>query len=230
MKYEIYCDESGQELFKSRKEGDYFALIGGIWIKAEVRDAIKSAIKELRHEHCIYGEAKWRRVSAHALPFYKSLVDLFFESELRFRVMVIRSDELNMRLHENDSELMFYKFYYFMLKGWIEDFCDYRIFADVRTNRVYGRLKVLKRTLERSNLTSTVEVQSIPSSESPIMQLADVLIGAVSYKYHKRSESEPKLNLIRHIEQKLDREISATGQYERKFNVFHIAFEPRGER
>lgn len=227
--FEIYCDESGQELFKTRKDGDNFALIGGIWVRAECRAEIKMAIRELRQEHGIHGEAKWNRVSERALAFYKELVDLFFESELRFRVMVVRSDELDLKLHESDEELMFYKFYYFMLRVWIDDLCGYRVFTDVRTTRVRGRLKTLKRTLERSNLTSTVQVQSLPSSESPLMQLADVFTGAVGSKFHKRTESKPKLMLVEHIEKRLGRAIAPTGPFEQKFNVYRIQFSKRGE-
>ena len=60
MDFEIYCDESRPELFASRNSvrGKY-VLIGGLWIVADSRAALKSRIRELREEHNVKGEFKW---------------------------------------------------------------------------------------------------------------------------------------------------------------------------
>lgn len=227
VKIEVYCDESCQEHFASRPDGNYFVLIGSIWTQAESRDQLKQQVEDRRKTHNIFGEAKWRRVSKQALPFYKDLVDIFFDSELRFRVMVIRTDELDIRWHDNNIELMFYKFYYFMLRGWLDDCNDYRVFTDVRTNSLPGRLRELERVLNNAALTSSIDVQAIPSQESVLMQIADVLTGAVSYKFHYRRSSNPKLALVQHIESRLGRLLNgATAKSEQKFNIFR--FKPGG--
>lgn len=227
MNIEVYCDESCQEHFAKRPAGEYFVLIGSIWAKAEDRPVLKQRIEALRQQHGIFGEAKWGRVSKRALPFYKELVDLFFDSELRFRVMVIRTDELDISWHDNNVELMFYKFYYFMLRGWLDDCNDYRIFTDVRTNSLPGRIKELERILRNAALTSSVSLQAIPSRESALMQLADVLTGAVGYKYHGHTTGAAKLELIQHIEQRLGRQVNiGMPKSEDKFNVFR--FKPGG--
>jgi hypothetical protein len=222
MDIEVYCDESGQEHFKARPAGEHYTLIGSLWLPAELRPGLKVAINALRRQHGVFGEAKWGRVSMYAQPFYLGLVDLFFACDLRFRVLVLRADELDLSLHEDSEELMFWKFYYFLLRGWLDDLNAYSIFTDIRTNRVHGRMKDLQRTLNYANLSSTVTVQALDSSESVLMQLTDVLTGAASYRFHGHTSSQPKLQLIQRIEQHLGHPIAPTTKAVEKFNIFRM--------
>lgn len=227
MDFEVYCDESRQDLFKSPVAGDNYVLIGGIWIKAEDRSGFKGAIKAIRHKHSVFNEFKWNKVSPSKLGFYIDLVSLFFDRDIRFRVLVLRSDELNaVDFHKADNELMFYKFYYQLLHHWILDENRYRIFLDTKTNRTHNRIGKLDECLRNSNLLSEVNVQALPSHEVDLIQLADLLIGIVSYKFHDRSESNAKHTLVQEIESKLGREIRATSRAEKKFNIFR--FKPGG--
>ncbi len=227
MDFEIYCDESRQELFHSPVPGGQYVLIGGIWIKAGERPAHKQAIKALRARHRLHGEFKWNRVSPSRAEFYKDLVGLFFSREIRFRTLVLRADELDVvRFHEADNELMFYKFYYQLLHHWILDFNRYRIFVDTKTNRVRNRLKTLQRCLSNANISSVVDVQALPSHQIDLIQLADVMIGAVSYKFHKGGSSKARQDVVAEIERHLQSEIGPTSRAQEKFNVFR--FRPGG--
>jgi len=227
MDLEVYCDESRQELFHSPPSSGNYVLIGGIWIKAQERPALKEAIKALRARHCVYGEFKWNRVSPSRLGLYKDLIRLFFSRDICFRTVVIESDELNrVRFHQADNELMFYKFYYQLLHHWILDFNNYRVFLDTKTNRVRDRLKTLERCLSNSNISSVVSVQALPSHEVDLIQLVDVLIGAVSYKFHKRTTSKAKQEIVGVIEKHLEKGIVPTSRAAHKFNIFR--FQPGG--
>ncbi len=117
---------------------------------------------------------------------------------------------------------MFYKFYYQLLHHWILDFNRYRIFVDTKTNRAHDRIWTLERCLRNSNLTSEVALQALPSHELDLIQLADLLIGAVSYKFHGHRSSSAKLEIVRAIETRLAREIGPTPRSEDKFNVFRF--------
>lgn len=223
MNFEVYCDESGQEFFKTRPHGEHYTLIGSLWIRAENRKDYKDYIIGLRRKHKVGGEFKWKRVSPSRLAFFLELVEFFFaqKDEMRFRVIVLRADEMDaVRFHESDNELMFYKFYYQVLHHWIMDFNSYRVFVDTKTNRLPSRLTTLERCLNCSNISSLVKVQALPSHELEMLQLVDVLIGAVSYKFHKRTSSHAKLMVLREIERWLGREIAPTWRSENKFNVF----------
>jgi hypothetical protein len=225
MDFEVYCDESGQELFGTRTPGEHYVLIGSLWIKAESRNEYKHYIKQLRREHKVGGEFKWKRVSPSRLAFFLELIRFFFEQkdEIRFRVIVLRADEMDVvRFHESDSELMFYKFYYQVLHHWILDFNRYRVFVDTKTNRLHSRIRTLEKCLKYANLSSLVEAQALPSHEVELLQLVDVLTGAVSYKFHRRSSSYAKLSVLAEIERHLGKEITPTWRSEDKFNVFRF--------
>ncbi len=225
MKVEVYCDESQQDLFTGSVEqrAGQRVVLGGVWIEAESRTHLKRAIKELRAKHGLYGEFKWTRVSPSKQLFYSELVDLFFSTErARFRAVVLSADELDtVQFHGGDAELMFYKFYYLLLHHWILDSNSYKVFLDTKTNRVGGRLQKLQEVLSSANRLSTIEqVQALPSREVDLLQLADVLIGAASYRFHNRQSSSAKVSVARRIEHHIGHPIGCTGCAETKFNVF----------
>ena len=159
-------------------------LIGGVWIESARRQEYKQAIRLIRDQHQVGGEFKWNRVSPSRSDFYVALIDLFFRTDMRFRCIVLPGDQLDaVKLNQSDGELMFYKFYYQLIHHWILDFNHYQVFLDMRTNRVHDRLRVLERCLAAANLTSGIAVQALPSEELDLLQLSDVLVGAVGSKY-----------------------------------------------
>jgi hypothetical protein len=225
VNFEIYCDESQQELFGSPTElrKGKFTIIGGLWIEASIRQDVKEAIKKLRDKYNLHGEFKWTRVSPSKLAFYLELIDLFFATDsMRFRCLVLPALQLDaIRFHSGDNELMFYKFYYQLLHHWIEDANTYRIFVDMKTNRVGGRLERLREVLASANRFAFVEqIQALPSNEVDLLQLVDVLIGAVSYHFHSRKGSNAKLRVVNRIEEHLGHPIRKTTRHVEKFNVF----------
>lgn len=228
MDIEIYCDESRHELFSNKKEtpGKY-VLIGGVWIEASKRQLYKENIKKLRSEEKVFSEVKWKNVSPSKIGFYLKFIDLFFQSEMRFRCVVIEKDKLNLvKYHQSDQELGFYKFYYQLLHHWILDFNKYSIFTDLKTNRTKNRLQELQNVLRCSNLTSQItQIQAINSKESQFIQLADLFIGAIGYKFHDHTASLAKLQVIKQIEKRLEDEILPTTKCEPKFNIFKIQLE-----
>lgn len=229
MDFEIYCDESRQELFSSENpRADEYVLIGGLWLEASKREKYKNEIKKLRIEHKLYGEFKWQKVSQSRLDFYLKLIHLFFHSDMRFRVIVLAANELDsVKFHRADNELMFYKFYYQLIHQWILNNNRYRIFVDVKTNRVPNRLTTLKKVLSNANVLSEIlQVQALPSHEMNFLQLVDVLIGAVGYRFHKRSASHAKLQVVEKIEKFISHPIQPTSRFEKKFNIFR--FQPDG--
>lgn len=61
MNFEVYCDESRQDIPKNLKKITGYMLIGGIWIKAEKRNEIKNEIKILKDKYKFGGEIKWKK-------------------------------------------------------------------------------------------------------------------------------------------------------------------------
>lgn len=220
----VYCDESLSEAFVNPRQGTAHLAIGSIWTDRVSVPVHRRRIGELRAMHQVHGEMKWRKISPAGVEFYRDLIRLFFAAgqELRFRAIVVPTATLDLRYHRNDPELGFYKFYYQMLVHRMVRNNDYRIFCDERPDREKCRLRDLQRCLEAKTHAS-VEVQALPSSEVVLMQLCDVLLGAVSAKFNQSTVASPaKRAVIEEIESSLGRPIARTLPSAWKFNIFQI--------
>lgn len=228
MKFDIYCDESQPDVFWSKSPTRArFLLIGGLWLPTEQRDTTKAAIGALKDEHGFHHEIKWHKVHHGKMNFYRALVDLFVDSDLRFRCIAVEGEKVDMvRFHQDDQELGFYKFYYQMIKHWLDDFNEYRVFCDEKTNRSRDRLATLRRTLDCANLTSSVRaVQALPSKEVLLLQLTDFLLGMASSRLNDSLvPGSAKDQLIHYLEHRIkeDRPLAPTWKSEQKFNIFKI--------
>ncbi len=227
--FEIYCDESRQDLFTSKAtQQDKFLLIGGLWLEAENRDEIKGAITKLKEAHNMRGEFKWNTVSPSRREFYLELIDLFmgFASSLRFRCIAVEAAKVDMvRYHKSNEELGFYKFYYQLIHHWILDFNEYRIFCDIKTNQEGDRIKVLQRCLNHANISSQVtSIQALPSGEVVLIQLVDFLLGVIGARLNDAlTPGSVKEEVVVRLEARLDVEkLGHTYKSEQKFNVFVI--------
>ena len=225
MRFEIYCDESCHErLTKEPERRDGFFFIGGIWIPVEQRPQLKETIRNLQNIYETRGELKWNRVCPSRQQLYESIIDTFFESAARFRCVAIDCRKVDLvKYDDSDAELGFYKFYYQLLHHWVNDFNEYSVFVDYKINRVPSRLRTLHEVLTNANLSArVVRVQALNSSDSPLIQLVDVLTGAVGHKFHRHAGSTSKAAIIKRIERHLKRPINPTGPFELKFNVFQM--------
>jgi len=227
VKFEVYCDESRPDLLASRKSDFQYMVIGSLWLPAENRQALKTELHGLRDRHKIGGEFKWNKISPSRLGFYLDAAQWFFNQgdSVRFRCIAVDRTQVDLpHYHDDDQELGFYKFYYQLLHHWILDFNEYRIFVDYKSNRRRDRLAVLRGFLDDANLSSKVErVQAVRSEESVLIQLADVLTGAVARRLNGPVEtSAAKAAVLETVEDLLGGAIQATGREETKFNVFVI--------
>lgn len=227
MKFEVYCDESRPDLLCAKNPGARYMVLGSLWLHAEEREDCKAAIHELRNRHKVGGEFKWQKVSPSRKEFYLELLDWFMAQgdRLRFRCIAVDRGQVNLlRFHENDQELGFYKFYYQLLHHWIMDFNEYAVFCDFKQNRVRQRLKVLRRCLNATNLSSQIQnVQAVRSEESVLIQLADFLTGLAASRLNASlNPGGTKAALVTHLEHHLGRSIQHTPRDESKFNVFVI--------
>ena len=230
MNIEVYCDESRQEFFaRAGASLDAYTLIGSLWIDSENRKEYIQQIKGLRKRHNYNHEFKWTKVGLKNLGFFTELVQMFFKApDMKFRCIVLPAKDLSaVRFHESDNELMFYKFYYQVLHHWILDGNNYRIYLDLKTNRSKNRLRVLHKCLSNANLLADIKlVQALPSREVELIQLVDVLVGAVGYRFHNLGGSKAKLLVQNEIERHLKHPIIPTHRNEPKFNIF--LFRPGG--
>ena len=224
MDFEVYCDESYPDLFCSKNPHARYLMIGSLWLPSQLRSEVKQKIWELREKYKIWGEVKWTKATAKALPFYKALIDLFFSygEQLRFRCIAVDHTQIHRNQYNHDDELGFYKFYYQVLHHWILDYNSYNIFCDKKINRDPTRLQTLNRCLSNANrYTKSVRVQALDSKQVVLIQLSDLLLGiGAAALNNKDNISGAKADLLEYFESKLGRTIGHTIRSEHKFNVF----------
>lgn len=239
MLIDIYCDESRQDLLVNKasiKANNRYVCFGGIWVPNEKRNKLKQQINSIKQRHRISGEFKWGNVSNSKLVFYRELIDLFFlpeNEDLYFRCVVIDAMEVdNAQFNDADQELGYYKFYYQLLHNWLTASNDYYIFTDFKTNKDRSRLNELKRIVNLGMCGDRIKImQAIDSSESVILQLQNILMGTVAYKFNFGSNalSEAKKEVVSLVEEYLGQAIAPMQRNEQKqFNIFKISL--RGGR
>ena len=224
MKYEIYCDESCWEALYD-KDSHRFAAIGGIWIPAEKRQEIKTHITNLKTKYSLYGEMKWNHISPKSVEMYKELVNMFFDDDqIRFRAICIKAAEVNHeRFNAGNGELGFYKFYFQLIHHWMLMGNSYQVFVDYKTNGYQHRVQELGAILNNTSTAQLTQIQALPSEESVLIQLADVMTGAVASAFNSfKLQSAAKQSIRELIEKRLGHGIQGTPAVEAKFNVFNI--------
>lgn len=238
MLYDVYCDESRQDLIVKKdyiNKNNQFVCIGGLLIPIVEREKLKISLKELKEKHNLHGELKWGNVSPNKIDFYLDLVDIFFNTSntIDFRAVVINANHIdNDTFNNSDHELGYYKFYYQLLYHWINPTQRYYIFTDFKTNKDSNRLKNLKEILNRSLGHESVDlIQAINSKESLILQLQNVLMGAVGYKFNYgiNGQSDAKKAVVNRIEQHLGHQIRPTSKKCKKFNIFLMDLRKGGK-
>ena len=223
MKYEAYCDESCLEAIFDKNAHKY-AAIGSVWLPTEMREELKTSINDIKCRYNVLGELKWNKVTPKYLNMYKEIIDLFFNTyKIRFRAIIIESKSIdNDRYNHSDGELGFYKFYYQLLNKWLYPGNEYSLFLDYKVNGYRQRLHELHRILNNAVMANVMNVQALPSNESVLIQMADILTGVVSAKFNGEVTSEAKLALIAYVESYLEHEIKETSPKENKMNIFNI--------
>ncbi len=222
--FNIYCDESRHTSDKS----DRYAVIGALQCLTDQKRRIVHRIHSLQALHNAHGELGWKRLSPNRSDFYHKLIEVFLEEDcLQFRCIVIDRQAFKHETYNNgDSELGFYKMYYQMLVHWLEPGQRYRLFLDLQKNASSTRFTDLKTVLGRklSGRAKIECLEPVSSHNQPLIQLVDLLIGAVGYQWNKRAESQAKLAFCSELARRLERFslATATTRYERKFNIFRF--------
>ena len=227
---ELYCDESRQDLFYNKdaiSDTNKYIFIGGIVIDRKNRVEIKNKINELKGKYDINTktELKWNRVTKNYLDLYKGMIDIYIDYDISFRAICIDSSKINLKYHNDNAELGFYKLYYQLLNNWLSPKLKYTIYTDIKTYSDPNVLNDLKRCLNNKEHPNSVErIYAIDSHESVFLQLEDILMGATSYKmnFGNNGNSEIKLELISYLESKLGHELKPTDKNATKFNLFKI--------
>lgn len=236
MEYNIYCDESCH----LENDGQRFMVLGGIICEKNNRKIINKHVLEIKNKYGVKknAEIKWNKVSDSKLEYFKAIVDYFFSTnDLRFRAVVIDKSQLEHALFNQTHDEWYYKMYYQLLLNLIEPKENNYIYLDIKdtksAKKVAGVKAYLNFKLNEFEFEPVKHIQSINSEESVIMQLADLLIGAIGYKnreiYSRENASKAKVELMNYIIEKSGYSLTkSTLLSEKKFNIFCIDLEVGG--
>lgn len=227
--YKIFCDESCH----LQHDGADVMVLGALHTSAEKAIELSKHIKWLRHNHNYKPEFKWSRLNKHQWPLYKALIDMVLDDvEISFKAtVVLNKNKLDHQQYNSGSHSTFYyKMFYYTLRDFLKEGHEYRVYLDYMDTTGAQKIKKMCEVLQNEtkwqlNVGATI----VQSYEVQLVQIVDLLIGAVAYKNRTDIQkiSPIKNQFVNYIEQKISATLDyATPPWETKFNIFR--FMPRG--
>lgn len=217
--FNIYCDES------CHLENDHkkYMLLGSVSSAYNQVKRHTERINDIKKKHHYYGEIKWSNVANSQKQFYMDLVDYFFDTDLRYRAVVIDKKSIDNDKQNQDYDTFYYKMYYYLLNHNKNSNYTYNVYLDIKDTLSAFKVQKLKEILN-TRFGIFRNVQNIRSHESLILQLADFITGAISYQLNNDDKKVlAKRSIIDKIAKHSKQELSNTSNFgEKKLNLFFI--------
>ena len=226
--YNVYCDESCH----LEHDGFKAMVVGSVWCSSFKAAGHARSIRALKVKHGISPrlEIKWTKVSASKVDFYLDLLQFFFgEADLHFRgILIPDKTKLDHRAFAQTHDQWYYKIYFEMLKTIISPTAKYRVYIDTKDSWGGSRVQHLHNVICNNMYDFSKEVvervQIIRSDESELLQITDLLIGAVSYVNRGLQGNKGKQRLVEYIKQQTRYTLTRSTLYrEDKLNLFRWA-------
>ncbi len=229
--YNLYCDESCH----LEHDGQPVMVLGAIWCPLDRAHEIAIRIREIKIRHGLSPklEIKWEKVSPAKKAFYVDLLDYFFDNDhLNFRALIADKAGLNHARFEQTHDIWYYKMYFYALAILFEPESRYRIYLDIKDTRSENKIQKLHDVLcnnmydfERKIIE---RVQSVRSHEVEQIQLADLLIGAISYANRNLTQNSAKTALVERMRERSGYSLTRNTLFRaKKVNLFH--WSPKAE-
>lgn len=232
----IYCDESCH----LENDKEKVMALGAVYCPASKKKEIFQMLTELKEKHNLipknkkkpsdnrtYYELKWNKISLAKINYFKDVIDYFFaDDDLNFRVLVVPDKfKLDYEKFNHTHDTFYYKMYFSMLKVILNPDKAHHIYIDIKDTRSREKVHKLEQVLRNDKYDYAKEiikkVQQVRSHEVELIQLADLLTGAVSYVNRGLSDSRAKNILIDHLKHRSKYSLTkSTLIREQKFNIF----------
>ncbi len=232
----VYCDESCH--LENDKES--VMAIGAVYCLASKKAEIFERLFEIKKKHNLipknkknqkdnraYYELKWNKVSKSKIDYYKDVINYFFDDDdLHFRALIVANkSDIDYEKFGHTHDTFYYKMYFGMLKAILNPDLAHHIYIDIKDTRSKEKVHKLEHILRNDKYDYAKEiikkVQQVSSHEVELIQLTDLLIGAMGYVNSARSESKAKNELIELIKHRSKYSLTkSTLLRESKFNIF----------
>jgi hypothetical protein len=204
MEYNIYCDESCH----LENDGQKAMVLGAVWCPKNQTQSIFMEIRNIKKQFGFPSnfEIKWNKVSPAKFDFYSAIIDYFFNNDaLHFRTLVVPDKSVLNHIEYNQThDDFYYKMYFDLLKIIFSPNDSYYTYLDIKDTQGQQKVDKLKQYLRSSkydyNKDIIKRIQQIRSNEVELLQITDLLIGAVSYLHRGLNQSTAKVDLIKKIQ------------------------------
>jgi len=227
--FNVYCDESCH----LEHDGINVMILGAVWCPHDSAREINERIREIKLRNGVSptAEMKWTKISPSKKQLFIDLVNYFFdEALLHFRAIIIpdKSQLDHARFNQTHDD-WYYKMYFEMLKQILTPEDRYEIYIDIKDTHTNHKAQKLREVCSNSmyDFSKTVvrKIQPIRSDDVQIMQLVDILIGALGYANRTflgaHTHSKAKLEIISHIKKRSGYALNkSTLLREDKINIF----------
>lgn len=219
--YNIYCDESCH----LERDQQKAMVLGCVVLPFDLVKTVSDEIKAIKIKHGLHPmtELKWIKVSNNKLQMYHDICRYFIQEDcIRFRaVLVPDKTKLNHKAFDQTQDVFYFKMFYYVLNEVIIKDNLYKIYFDYKdkyeNQQIIDLFKyvVSNTKIERESISH----QLVHSHESQLIQLTDLLIGAVGYKARLDLTNNAKSNIVHYLEEELKIDINQTTSHFDKFNI-----------
>ncbi len=226
--YNVYCDETCH----LEHDESQFMVIGCIYCQKEKVKDINDRIKRLKQicHRPIHQEIKWTSISPTNKNIAEALVqDFFVDDDLSFRAIIVDKSKLDCnKFNKQTFQSFYYVAYYEMIKAIISPTCKYNIYLDIKDTNSQEKIDNLKSFLDHYvnanyNRKLVCNVQHVRSHEIQLLQITDILIGAISHDLRQEKKSHAKNEIISLIKKSSGYDFSKTTLLrESKFNLLRF--------
>lgn len=221
----IYCDESCH----LERDSSKVMVIGAVWCPTRKRHEIFERLREIKAKHGMHEgfETKWHKLSPAKLDFYLDVCNYFFDDDdLRYRGLIIPDKTLlDHGAFGQTHDDWYYKMFFDLLKVILDPDKSYNIYLDIKDTKSQSKVERLHEVLAHSNYDFERKIvkrlQQVHSHEVEIMQLTDLLTGAIGYLHRGLTSSAAKSKFIERIRHRSGYTLmQSTLLREEKMNLF----------
>lgn len=225
----IYCDESCH----LQNDGSEYMVIGGITCPINKKNQVFKEIRDLKKRHGLNEkfEIKWTKVSSSKTEFYLDLIEYFWGNcFLTFKGLLINKSNIAESVSSLGWEYFYYFMYHFLLLSIFNPHCSYNIYMDIKDTRgakkreiIFDILDKFKNEFGYSKDINIKKVQAVQSHEVELIQLTDLIIGAITYLNKNLNKNNGKVRVCKLLQERTGYPLTRTTFFQDpKFYLFDV--------